>query len=135
MILGRSSGSASAGRIAVAQAKSETIAIVDDDLNAREGVHRWLQAIGLQVETFASAAAFLSGAPESFARLILDQHMPEMTGLELAQKLRASGILMPIMLLTGDLTPGVVSRAQRLGIEKVLEKPPRLEELSAFCRP
>lgn len=93
----------------MAQLKSETIAVIDDDLSAREGVHRWLEAIGLQVESFASAAAFLSGAPETFARLILDQHMPEMTGLELARWLRTNGIHMPIMLLTGDLTPGVVS--------------------------
>jgi FixJ family two-component response regulator len=117
----------------MAQFKSETIAIVDDDSSVREGMHRWLEAIGLQVESFASAAAFLSGAPESFARLILDQHMPETTGLELARRLRANGIRMPIMLLTGDLSPGVMSRAQGLGIEKVLEKPLRLEDLSAFC--
>lgn len=115
------------------QLKSETIAIVDDDSGAREGLHQWLEAIGLQVESFASAAAFLSGAPERFARLILDQHMPETTGLELAQRLRANGIHMPIMLLTGDLSPMIESRAQGLGIEKVLEKPPRLEDLSAFC--
>jgi len=114
------------------QFKPETIAIVDDDSGAREGMHRLLKAIGLQVESFASAAAFLAGAPESFARLILDQHMPETTGLELAKRLRANGIHMPIMLLTGDLSPGVVRRAQGLGIEKILEKPPRLKDLEAF---
>src|SRR5271154_7102972 len=105
------------------QLKPGTIAIVDDDLYAREGMHRLLEAIGLQVESFASAAALLSATPEHFARLILDQHMPETTGLELARKLKANGIHMPIMLLSGNLSPGVVRQAQELGIEKVLEKP------------
>ena len=133
MVPGRNSAPQGSLQIAMTQLKSAKIAIVDDDRSAREGVHRWLEAIGCQVESFASAAAFLAGAPERFARLILDQHMPEMTGLELAQRLRANGLQMPIMLLTGDLTPVVVSQAERLGIEKVLEKPPRMEELSAFC--
>jgi FixJ family two-component response regulator len=116
----------------MAQSKSGTIAIVDDDVSAREGLHLWLEAIGLKVESFASAAAFLSAAPESFARLILDQHMPVTTGLELAWRLRAKGIHIPIMLLSGDLSAEVVRRAEGLGIEKVLEKPPRPEDLSAF---
>jgi FixJ family two-component response regulator len=119
--------------MAMAPSNAETIAIVDDDSSAREGMHRLLEAIGLRAESFASAAAFLAGAPERFARLILDQHMPETTGLELAHSLRSSGIHMPIMLVTGNLTPAVVLRAQGLGIEKVLEKPLRLEDVSAFC--
>ena len=133
---GAQEGSALEGslQVAMSQFKSHTIAIVDDDSRAREGLHRWLKSIGLQVESFASAAAFLSGAPERFARLILDQHMPETTCLELARWLRANGVHMPIMLLSGDLSPGVVSQAQDLGIEVVLPKPPRLEDLSAFCQ-
>lgn len=117
----------------MAQSTSETVAIVDDDPSVREGVHQWLQTIGLQVESFASAAEFLSGAPERFAKLILDQHMPQMTGLELVRKMRSNGIHMPIMLLTGNLTPGVATEAQDLGIERVSEKPPCPEDLSAFC--
>ena len=114
------------------QFKPGTIAIVDDDASVREGLRRFVEATGLQVKSFASAAAFLSSTPESFARLILDQHMPETTGLELAQRLRANGLHMPIMLLSGDLSPEVIRRAQVLGIEKVLEKPPRLKDLEAF---
>ena len=115
------------------QSKSEMIAIVDDDISAREGLHHWLKAIGLQVESFASAAAFLSAAPERFTKVILDQHMPETTGLELARRLRANGINTPIVLLTGYSSPAVEKTARELGIGMVLQKPPRLEDLSAFC--
>ena len=45
---------------------------------------------------------FLGAEVQRFACLILDHHMPNMTGLELAEKLRADGNLLPIMLITGS---------------------------------
>ena len=66
------------------------------------------------------------------ACLILDQHMPQMTGLELAAKLRGQGMATPILLMSGALSPAVIARATLIGIEKVLGKPAAGEDLLSF---
>jgi CheY-like chemotaxis protein len=58
--------------------------------------------------------------------------MPYMTGLQLAERLRARGNPIPIMLITGSPTPDIIARASQLGIARVTEKPPSDEELLAF---
>jgi CheY-like chemotaxis protein len=60
---------------------------------------------------------------QRFACLILDHHMPEMTGLELAAQLRANGSAIPILLVTGSTSPAILARAAELRIDRVLEKP------------
>ena len=57
--------------------------------------------------------------------------MPEMTGLELAERLRTDGAGIPILLITGSPSPAIVARAAELGI-RVLEKPPTEEDLLDF---
>ena len=48
---------------------------------------------------------------QRLACLILDHHMPEMTGLELAERMRADGTGIPILLITGSPSPAIVARA------------------------
>ena len=88
---------------------------------------------GHPVETFASAAEFLSTERRDLACLILDHHMPQMTGLQLAEKLHADGSTIPILLITGSPSPAIVARAAQLDI-RVLEKPPDEDERSRFHR-
>jgi FixJ family two-component response regulator len=90
-----------------------------------------LEVIGYSAETFLSANAFLSAARQTFDRLILNHHMPQMTGLQLGETLRAEGMSAPILLVTGSLSPDVMARAAALGI-RVLEKPPSEEDLLYF---
>jgi two-component system response regulator FixJ len=116
----------------MAEPNSGLIAVVDDDEGARDSMLFLLEAIGRPAKSFAAAADFLSAGPERFACLVLDQHMPSMSGLELVQRLRAANIAMPILLISGDLSPGIVERAEKLGIEYVLEKPMAFDDLSAF---
>jgi len=108
------------------------IAIVDDDPGVRDSLRFLLEVIGHTVETFASAAEFLQAAGQHFACLILDQHMPNMTGLELTGRLRADGIGIPILLITGSPSPSIVATAMELGIDRVLEKPPGEDDLLDF---
>ncbi len=90
------------------QLKPGTIAIVDDDSSVREGLRRFVEATGLQVKSFASAAAFLSSTPESFARLILDQHVPETTGFD---KPRPAATI--VQAVSGELSRGSETAASR----------------------
>jgi two-component system, LuxR family, response regulator FixJ len=113
------------------EAEHRTVAVVDDDQAVRDSLRFLLEVIGYTVEIFASAAEFLLANVRNFACLILDHHMPNMTGLELAERLRADGAVIPILLITGSPSPTITARAAGLGI-KVLDKPPTDEALIDF---
>jgi FixJ family two-component response regulator len=91
-----------------------------------------LEVAGHAVDAYASATAFLEDRAARPSCLILDQHMPTMTGLELAARLRADRADIPLLLITADLTPKIVARAGEIGIEKVLEKPLAEDDLLNF---
>jgi FixJ family two-component response regulator len=110
----------------------DTIAIVDDDHAAREALEFLLNVLGRRPEGFASAADFLKSEWDRFACLILDHHMPVMTGVELARQLRAGESKIPILLISGDLTSDVAQKAANIGIDMVADKPVDLATLSAF---
>ncbi len=116
----------------MAEVDHRTVAIVDDDDAVRDSLRFLLEVIGHPVATFASAAEFLKAEMQRLACLILDHHMPEMTGLELAERMRADGAGIPIILITGAPSPAIVHRAAELGINRVLEKPATEEDLLDF---
>ena len=113
------------------EAERRTVAIVDDDDAVRDSLRFLLDVMGHSVEIFASAIEFLRANVQHFACLILDHHMPEMTGLQLAERLRSDGAVIPILMITGSPSPAIVARANELGI-KVLEKPFRAGDLIDF---
>src|SRR5277367_848135 len=112
--------------------RNGAVAVVDDDPGVLDSLKFLLEAAGHTVAAYASAAAFLCDRATRVACLILDHHMPEMTGLELVAQLRGEGARMPVLLTTGSPSPAIVARAAELGIEKVLEKPLDEDDLLSF---
>lgn len=108
------------------------VAVVDDDHAVLDSLKFLLEVAGHGVGIYASAAAFLEDRSARPACLIIDQHMPGVTGLELAAHLRGDGNDVPVLLITGSLSPAIIERARQLGIERVLEKPPPEDELLRF---
>jgi len=108
------------------------VAVVDDDPAVLDSLKFLLEVAGHKVATYASAAAFLAERAAKHPCLILDHHMPGMTGLELAARLHADGSAIPVLLITGSPSPAIAARAAQLGIEKVLEKPPDEDDLLSF---
>jgi two-component system response regulator FixJ len=109
---------------------SGLICVVDDDDAVRDSLGILLMARGLNVRTFESARAFLEdGAANSCSCLLLDMHMPEMTGLALLLELRRSGKAVAAIMITGagDAILGKV--AKEAGALAVLHKPVREDEL------
>ncbi len=107
----------------MAAASRDTVAIVDDDEAVRHSLRFLLEVVGYKVETFASVAEFLKAELGKLLCLIVDHHMPDMTGLELAEWLRGEGNTVPIMLVTGLPSRAIYARAAELGVDEVLEKP------------
>jgi len=116
----------------VTKAESPVIGIVDDDHGVRESLRFLLEVAGHVVAVFESAADFLKSETKHLACLILDHHMPHMTGLELAERLRADGLAIPILLITGLPSPIIHARAAELGIDRVLAKPLEEKDLLDF---
>jgi FixJ family two-component response regulator len=101
-----------------------TIAIVEDDASFRRALERLLRASGFEAHTFGSAEEFLNSAmPESHACLILDIHLPRMSGFELHDHLTTSGPPPPTIFITAQDTESLRERASRVPNSVYLREP------------
>jgi FixJ family two-component response regulator len=101
-----------------------TIAVIDDDASVRRALGRLLRSAGFAVETFATAREFLdSGYSARTACLVLDVHLPGMSGFELQEHLAVSGALIPIVFITAHDDATTRERANRAGVVAYLRKP------------
>ena len=101
------------------------IFVVDDDPAVRDSLRILFEAMGHSVEEFPSAATFLAGAVfgGNDCVVVVDIHMPGMTGIELLEHLRGAGNQVPVILVTGQPSPAMAARAQAAGAYAMLEKP------------
>jgi two-component system response regulator FixJ len=111
---------------------SRAVAVVDDDSSVLYSLKFLLEVSGHRVVIYDSGKQFLESHVNLPTCLIVDQHMPGMTGLELVARLRSQVVNVPVMLITGSPSAEIVAEAALLGIELVLEKPPAEEDLLCF---
>ncbi len=82
------------------------VGIVDDDESACRSVGRLLRAVGIHPITYASAESFLVDTKHpQFGCLVLDIQLGGISGIELAQRLRADGWRIPIIFITAHDDP------------------------------
>lgn len=105
-------------------ASAPFIAIVDDEEPVRKALGRLLRALGLRVQTFADCPSFFAFLEEQRPDcVILDLHMPGMSGLELLQAMRAREKLLPTIVITAHDEPGTRGRCLGAGASVYLRKP------------
>ena len=98
--------------------------IVDDDSSVRRSLERLVRSVGLTAKSFASAKEFLqTGHGKETGCLVLDMRMPEVSGLELQEKMTRAGILLPIIFISGHATVPMSVRAMKAGALDFLQKP------------
>jgi FixJ family two-component response regulator len=106
--------------------------VIDDDEAMREALSSLIRSVGLQVETFASAAdwqARFPQPPQAPACLVLDVRMPGISGLDLQQELVQLGLPWPIIFITGHGDIPMTVRAMKAGAVEFLPKPFRDQDL------
>jgi FixJ family two-component response regulator len=100
------------------------ISIVDDDPSARDGILDLVRAIGFDAAAFESADLFLqSPRLDATSCLITDMRMPGMTGLELYERLVASGKTIPTIIITAFPKESERARAEQIGVLCYIAKP------------
>jgi FixJ family two-component response regulator len=98
--------------------------VVDDDVSVCVALSRLIRAAGLQVETFGTAAELLSADRLTDADcLVLDVHLPDLSGLELQARLTELGLELPIVFITGRGDIPMSVRAMKAGAMEFLTKP------------
>ena len=111
------------------------ISIVDDDETAREGTMDLIKSMGFVAKAFPRAEDFLnSDHVHSTSCLISDMRMPGMTGLELYNRLVASGNIIPTILITAFPDERDRRRAYQAGVIGYLAKPFNDEDLLTCVR-
>lgn len=102
----------------------KAIAIIDDDAAVRDSLAELLSSAGYRVHTYCTGLEFLKAARTTKPDcVIIDHQMPEMTGLELAERLRHAMLQAKLIMISGNLTDTIRTRAIRAGVVAILEKP------------
>lgn len=102
----------------------QTVYVVDDDEAVRDSLQWLLSPRGLNVETFDSAESFLERCDgKRSGCIVLDVRMPDMSGLELHERLNARGSRLPIIFITGHGDVPMAVGALKKGAVDFIEKP------------
>jgi len=116
---------------------SETsmVHIIDDDDGLRESLAFLLRTARIEVESFASATAFLDALPDTrLSCVITDVRMPGLSGIDLLRRLRELKIEVPVIVITGHGDVPLAVEAMKVGATDFLEKPFDDEVLLASVR-
>jgi RNA polymerase sigma factor (sigma-70 family) len=106
------------------------VLVIDDDPSVRSSLKFLLSTVGLQVESFDSADAFLlKKLPDAPSCLVLDVRLPGLSGLDFQRVLAARNIHSPVIFLTGHGDIPMSVRAMKAGAVEFLTKPFRDQDL------
>jgi len=113
-----------------AKTPSQVVFVIDDDASMRDAVSRLLNAVGLTVQTFASAREFLAGRlPDVPGCAVLDVRLPGLSGLDLQREMVERGIHIPVIFITGHGDIPMSVQAMKAGAVEFLTKPFRDQDL------
>jgi FixJ family two-component response regulator len=125
----------------VKAATQRKVHVIDDDDAVRDSMRALLESLGIAVCDYPSARDFLDRlGTNPKGCVLLDLHMPGMTGLELLDLLRGRGYKLPVIVISGRSDPLLKERVLRAGALSLLDKPvdepvlmSELDRAFAFC--
>ncbi len=110
--------------------QGERLLLVDDVALNREVIGELLRNAGFSVTTAESGVEALERFdPGKFDAVVLDVFMPGISGMEVAEQLRAKGETCPLLGLSAAAEPALISACLASGMDRVLRKPADIELL------
>jgi len=101
-----------------------SIAIVDDEVSVLPAVVRLLHSAGMGARAYASGAEFLASPPSHQPDFVLlDLHMPGLSGLEMQSRLAQVWPRLPVIVVTGHHTAATEAQAQAAHPVAYLQEP------------
>ncbi|HMO63791.1 MAG TPA: response regulator [Verrucomicrobiota bacterium] len=111
------------------------VAVLDDEARLRQALVRLLRSHGVAAAPFAHGRELLKALEgEACACVLLDLHMPEVTGFNVLAALLERGSRVPVIVITGHDEPGTEERVRALGAADYLLKPLDAAELLTALR-
>lgn len=106
------------------------IAIVDDEPSVRKALGRLIRSTGFEAIGYASGTEFLASLPARCPDcVVLDIHMPGMTGFEVQAQLQTHHSALPLIFITAYDDPDGERRSRETGTVPLLRKPFTDEQL------
>lgn len=98
--------------------------VIDDDQAVRESLSFLLRSAGFAVETHDSAKSFLHQSNElTTGCIITDVRMPDISGIDLLNRLKEMRIRLPVIVITGHADVPLAVQAMKSGALEFFEKP------------
>lgn len=111
------------------------VLLVDDAADFANLMSRALSKRGMEVATcFNGSDALTKAAERPFDVILLDVDMPGLTGPETARQLRAQGVAIPLIAISGNDQPEVRQECLDAGCADLIVKPIRPDDLVAAVR-
>jgi FixJ family two-component response regulator len=111
-----------------------SVFVVDDDDAVRDSLKTLLELQSFNVETFETCQDFLSADASGCTCLVLDIHLPGMSGFDLMEALKREKRDLPTILVTARSDNAIRDRAKTLGAVALLEKPIEFNGLMTAIR-
>ncbi|PWB84022.1 MAG: DNA-binding response regulator [Methylocystaceae bacterium] len=112
-----------------------TIHVIDDDSAVRDSLTLLLATEGFRVKTHENARDFLGFVePCAAGCVVTDARMPEMSGIELMEMMKARNMSFPVVVITAYADVSLAVQAMKLGAFDFLEKPFDNDALLACVR-
>jgi len=110
------------------------VAIVDDEPSVRLSLRRLCTVLGMEATAYASGNLFLDSLLNSVIAdcVLLDMHMPEMSGLEVQRRLASFTDRVAVIAITADDSPETRVRWLTGGALACLRKPVGADEIAAL---
>jgi FixJ family two-component response regulator len=104
--------------------QSPHVVVVDDEHSICIALQRLIRSAGMRVTTYESGEDFLGDlASQNPDCVVLDLHMPKVTGFEVQMRLSQMSSRVPVVIITGHDTPEAHARAMANGAAAYLLKP------------
>jgi FixJ family two-component response regulator len=101
-----------------------TVVVIEDDPGLRESMEVLFSAADYRCVSYASAEAYIAQpAPSTPSCVVLDLHLPGMSGIELQSRISGANPRLPVLFLSGDASRAERNQAMAGGAAGFLRKP------------